>query len=305
MTNPLIKTVILTAWAALAALPFRACAEDSAPGLTGIEAVASKVSPDYIRTKLPDGAFKPEFYSFGNGGNWGGEIKDETIDKMTFIDVAKVIAPALASQKYIPAQDPKTTRLLVMLYWGTTAVPPPYENDTLYQNYNQALEEYRLLLSVRPPQVDEANDVLSSGLHQLEMENHIRDRLDFKNAAMLGYDMSGLIGTERGNYLAHTALRNERDDEVQEIEDNRYFIVLMAYDFQLMWKQKKHKLLWEARFSINEKHNRFDKALPAMAQYAARYFGQPSNGLVRQRLLNENVEIGEPTLIQFLTEPTK
>jgi hypothetical protein len=137
------------------------------------------------------------------------------------------------------------------------------------------------------------------------MENHIRDRLDFKNAAMLGYDMSGLIGTERGNYLAHTALRNERDDEVQEIEDNRYFIVLMAYDFQLMWKQKKHKLLWEARFSINEKHNRFDKALPAMAQYAARYFGQPSNGLVRQRLLNENVEIGEPTLIQFLTEPTK
>ena len=79
----------------------------------------------------------------------------------------------------------------------------------------------------------------------------------------------------------------------------------MAYDFQLLWKQKKHKLLWETRFSINQKHNEFDKTLPAMAEYAARYFGQPSNGLVRERLLNDHVEVGQPTLIQFMAEPKK
>ena len=90
-----------------------------------------------------------------------------------------------------------------------------------------------------------------------------------------------------------------------EIEQNRYFVVLMAYDFQLLWKQKKHRLLWEARFSVNEQHNQFDKALPAMAQYAARYFGQPTNGLIRQRLLNDRVDIGEPTLIQYLSGPKK
>ncbi|HEY5227572.1 MAG TPA: hypothetical protein VIJ19_03470, partial [Opitutaceae bacterium] len=101
-------------------------AENSAPGLEGIEAVASKVSSDYIRTKLPDGSFKPECYSFGKGGNWGGEFKDETIDKLDFMDVARVIAPALESQKYIPARDPSATKLVVMVYWGTTAVPPPY-----------------------------------------------------------------------------------------------------------------------------------------------------------------------------------
>jgi hypothetical protein len=289
----------------LAALPQGARAEDGAPGLTGTEAVASKVSPDYIRAKMPDGSFKPEFYSFGKGGFWGSEISDETIDQMGFMDVLHAIAPALSSQKYVPATDPKATRLLIMVYWGTTTVPPPYEMDSLYQNYWQAQEQYHILMSEIPPQVDEANDILTSGLHQLAIENRIRDRTDFKNAAMLGYDMSGLIGTEYGNYLKHTAMGTERNDEFNEIEDNRYFVVLMAYDFQLMWKEKKHKLLWEARFSINEKHNQFDKALPAMATYASHYFGQPSHRLIRQRLLQGNVEIGEPTLIQFLTEPRK
>jgi hypothetical protein len=289
----------------LASLPI-ACAENNAAGVEGIEAVSSKVAKDYVRAKMPDGSFQPEFYSFGPGGNWGGEIKDLTIDKLTFLNVAHVIAAPLAGQKYLPATDPSKTKLLIMVYWGTTAVPPPYEEDTLYHNYNESVTEYRNLLEEAKGSIaanaiiDEANDVLSSGLHQLDIENHIRDRLDFKNAAMLGYDSSGLVGTDYGKYISHTALRQEGDDERAEIEENRYFIVLMAYDFQLLWKQKKHKLLWETRFSISQRHNEFDKTLPAMTKYAARYFGQPSNGLVRERLLNDHVEIGEPTLIQFV-----
>jgi hypothetical protein len=278
-------------------------AESNAPGIEGTEAVSSKVSGDYIRSKAPDGSFVPELYSFGKGGYWGGEFRDDTIDKMDFMDVVRNIAPPLEAQQYIPGKDPSRTRLLIMVYWGTTAVPPPYENDTLYQNYWQALQEYRILLASGDG--IEADEVLSSGLHQLDMANGIRDRLDFKNAALLGYDASGRIGTDWGKYLSHTALKNEGNDERDEIEENRYFVVLMAYDFRLLWKQRKHKLLWEARFSINEKHNQFDKALPAMARYASRYFGQPTNGLIRQRLLQDHVEIGEPTLIQFLRDPTK
>jgi hypothetical protein len=297
-------------WAGIAlvlALVFasRGRSENNAPGIEGVEAVSSKVAPDYIRAKLTDGTYKPEYYSFGKGGNWGGEIKDDTIDKLGFMDIARTIAPSLESQKYFPARDPATTKLVIMVYWGTTAVPPPYDEDPLYQGYFAAVEESRILLSGIPPQVDESNDVLSSGLHELDIENGIRDRLDFKNAGMLGYDASGLVGTDRGKYLSHTALRMEGDDERAEIEENRYFIVLMAYDFQLMWKQKKHKLLWEARFSISERHNQFDKALPAMTEYAARYFGQPTNGLIRKRLLNDHVEVGDPTMIEFIGEPKK
>jgi hypothetical protein len=126
----------------------------------------------------------------------------------------------------------------------------------------------------------------------LTMENHDRDKRDFENAAMLGYDSPGIIGTEYGNYVRGTPLSVERDDLYNEIEENRYFVVLMAYDFQLIWKQKKHKLLWQTRFSISERRNAFDRALPLMAQYASKYFGQDSHGLLRERVPEGRVEIG-------------
>ena len=66
----------------------------------------------------------------------------------------------------------------------------------------------------------------------------------------------------------------------------------MAYDFQLLWKQKKHKLLWETRFSIRQRHHDFDKDLPAMANYASRFFGQDTNGLIHDSIPLGHVDIG-------------
>lgn len=278
------------------------CAED---GINGITAVSARVAKGYARTKLSDGSYQPESYAFGEGGYWGGELKDLTIDKLKFIDVARVISAPLASQKYLPARDPKKTRLLIMVYWGTTAVPPPYQDDTLYQNFQHAIEEYRILMASGA--ADEAMNVYYAGLVQLNIENGIRDRLDYKNAKMLGYDteFSSLVATDYGEHIKQTALGVEQRDQVAEIEDHRYFVVLMAYDFRLMWKEKKHKLLWETRFSINESHNAFDKALPVMAQFASRYFGQATGGILRTRIQDGRVDIGELKSLGEVEAPKK
>ena len=82
-------------------------------------------------------------------------------------------------------------------------------------------------------------------------------------------------------------------DMLNELEEDRYFVVMMAYDFQMLWKQKKHKLLWETRFSVSEHGNRFDKQLGAMALYASKYFGQDSGGLVHKGLPDGKVELGD------------
>jgi hypothetical protein len=297
---------------AVLVIPAQAAGAEGA--VDGVTAVASKVSRDYVRTKLPNGSFQPESYAFGEGGNWGGEIKDLTIDQMKFMDVAKVIAAPLASQRYLPATDPRNTRLLIMVYWGTTAVPEPYSDSMAYEQFRMAS------VAMGTPAVDLSSKgyhALSSGNSRtggggddakwsaaaimLTMVNRARDRTDFSNAQMLGYDSPGLIGTEQGNYARGTAFGADRDDLYSEIEENRYFVVLMAYDFQLLWKQRKHKLLWETRFSISERRNQFDKALPVMARYASQYFGQDSNGLLRTRVPEGRVEVKEPTLVEFLT----
>ena len=299
----------------------------AAADLEGVTAVASQTSKDYVRAKLPNGSVAPETYAFGEGGKWQGEISDLSIDKLHFIDVAKVIAAPLASRKYLPATDPVETKLLIMVYWGTTAVPPPTSSSMAYSHLSdiqnriaQSQGLARAVASVANAAAgnkgyhpadgnagasDTQLDELSAAMTMLNIENRQRDRTDFNNALMLGYDSPGLIGTERGAYVRGTALSVDRDDLYAEIEENRYFVVLMAYDFQLMWKEKKHRLLWETRFSISERHNQFDQALPLMARYASQYFGQASNGLVRTRVPEGNVEVENPTLIELISDPKK
>jgi hypothetical protein len=288
---------------AFAAAQPHALASDEVNGVT---AVAAKVSNDYVRAKLPDGSFQPEFYTFGEGGIWGGEIKDPTFEKLNFKQVAHIIAMPLASQKYLPASDPNKTKILIMVYWGTTAVPESTTTSSVVQTFGEASSALSQAMNPHNPEPKGAQNAAmsewSSAMTLLNMENRLRDITDFKNAAMLGYDSTNLIGTEYGRYLAHTALGQEQRDEVAEIEENRYFVVLMAYDFQLMWKQKKHKLLWETRFSINERRNQFDKALPVMAQFASRYFGQDSNGLLRTRVPEGRVEVGAPKSLGEIPE---
>jgi hypothetical protein len=277
--------------------------------LEGVTAIASKVSNGYVRARLPNGSFKPEYYSFGAGGNWGGEFNDLTIDKLTFLDVAHVIAPPLATQKYLPAWDPKATRLLIMVYWGTTAVPQTADHSVVYSNFNNAEAALKQAFNPHNPEPIMAQNAVmaqwSAAMTIVNIANQERTQTNFLNAAMLGYDSPGLIGTEYGNHLRGTALGVERDDLVSEIEENRYFVVLMAYDFQLLWKQKKHRLLWETRFSISERRNAFDKALPFMAQYAAKYFGQDSHGLLRERVPEGRVDIGDLKSLGAVDAPGK
>jgi hypothetical protein len=276
----------------LATGPCRAADE-----VKGVIAVASKVSDDYVRTKLPSGRYPTEYYAFGEGGHWGGEIKDDSIDKLHFLDVAHIIAEPLAERDFLPARDPKTAKLLIMVYWGTTAVPGPASDSVAYDELSAAQAD--------KSGSDASMSELSSAMTMVDMENNIRDQLDFQNAAMLGYDAAGTIGTDYGSHIRGGPLGIERQELIDEIELNRYFVVLMAYDFPLLWKEKKHKLLWEARFSVNERSNSFDKALPLMAEYASRYFGRPTNGLLRTSVQDGEVEIGALKSLGEVPAPQK
>jgi hypothetical protein len=282
-------------------------------GLEGVTAVASRVSSDYVRARLPDGSFQPEYYSFGKGGKWEGEIDDATIDRLHFTDVAGVVAAPLAGQKYLPARDPRAARLLIMVYWGTTAVPGPASASIAYDQLSAAQANLNGFTTSSGTQSgangagpsSSAQSELAAAMTMVDIENHQRDKLDLQNARMLGYDSEGVIGTDYGNNIRGTAFAARRSELISEIEENRYFVVLMAYDFQLMWRQKKHKLLWETRFSISERRNAFDKALPLMAQYASRYFGKESHGLLRAQVAEGRVEVGEAKSLGVVEGPGK
>lgn len=214
-------------------------------------------------------------------------MKDDSIDLLSFLDVAHVFASPLASQNYIPSTDPAKTKLLIMVYWGLTHAPIPANESTtmsVLQDARDAVD--RASLATKKI----AEDELTTALAMEQAENLRREHDDLSNIEMLGYEswLSRTNGDKRG-----TAFEQDRRDLYDEIEQNRYFVVLMAYDFQILWKEKKHRLLWETRFSVRQEHHHFDKELPSLAQYASRYFGQDSGGLVHDKAPQGQVEVGD------------
>jgi hypothetical protein len=252
----------------LGSKPIAASAVESTVGVT---AVSSQVNKEYVRATLPDGSIRPEEYAFGEGGRSDAPFRDASIQKLSFMDVARVISTQLKNQSYIPAKSLDSEKLLIMLYWGTTTRPD--EVSTTSGHVFNA----------------------SGNGAMLYMDNIQRDLLDYKNAKILGYNIEGTIESDFGNFFTTSGMTGLLQAElISELEDNRYFVVLMAYDFQLLRRQNKHKMLWQTRFSINEAQNHFDRALPAMAQYASRYFGQDSHGLLRTHVPDGQVKVGEP-----------
>lgn len=279
-----------------ACLPLTALGFDTR-GANDVTAVCGQTSNDYIRTRLADSSYASESYVFGKGGVWGGAMQDASIDRPTFLDVAHAIAHPLADQNFLPSRDPGNTKLLIMVYWGTTHVPVRPEDSSVYKNLQQAnenfvniaTEEYADEAGVRRD--SPARDEIETAHAAVEIEDDLRKKQDALNAEMLGYD-SWWDATQM--YVGRGfGLDYRRKDMIDELEQERYFVVVMAYDFQLMYRQKKHKLLWETRFSIRQMHHEFDRDLPAMAQYASLYFGQDSNGLIHKSIPIGHVDIGE------------
>ena len=296
------RPLVLRKFALLAAVPALIGALPCAVKAEQYEAVAAKVSSDYVRAKNPDGSVQEETYAFGKGGYWSGPLADTTIDRLDFLDVAHTLALPLAAQHYVPAKDPKTTRLLIMVYWGTTVAPEGASDSPIYQNLQQASEALNRVWPASqqhdtygnslppPPQAVGQAEALTTAIAAVQAENRQRDLADRRNAMMLGYDSwwNATFDAQNG-----TALEVRKQDMLNELEEDRYFVVLMAYDFQLLEKEKKHKLLWETRFSIRERNNQFDKQLASMASEASKFFGKDSRGLNHDPLPEGRVELGE------------
>ncbi|HEY1765911.1 MAG TPA: hypothetical protein VGF85_13385 [Opitutaceae bacterium] len=304
-----LRSILTLSLAAVAALQPTARADDEAV------AIASQKSADYVRERLPDGSFKPETFAFADGGVWRG-AEGATKDDVDFMDVARTIARPLESEGYVATRDPNNTRLLIVVYWGTTQTPdhptdsvgserlqianaaalsanhpqavPSRPNDGWGWSPAQLAQGATIGYAIRSPDQIDADNAFTGALAEVAAENAKRDHVDLENAKVLGFDTVWTPSSdERG-----TALEQRQEDLVGEIESPRYFVVLMAYDFRMLWKEKHPKLLWETRFSIREQGDTISDHLAGMAQAARTYFGRNSGSLVRAPLPDGHVRVG-------------
>lgn len=261
-----------------------------------ITTVYSTAFNGYVRTKAPDGSFKPETYAFAQGKYMSGQARDGSIDNFPFLNLARMLAPYLGRQNYLPTSKPEQTDLLIVVHWGTTI---PYDQGT-YRTAVSGLGS--AVTAASTGSVAARPEDITGALMELNMENQVRNQTNARNAALLGY----LPEMKRSSDTMRVAgLGSYYDDLVSDVEEDRYFVILAAYDYHAAWKEKHRKLLWMTRVSISTRGNRFDEQLDAMIRSASQYFGQNSPGLIRQGVPEGKVKVGEPKVIGVVPDAGK
>lgn len=268
-----------------------------------VTAVFSKVSNGYHRQKQADGSFKREYYAIGRGTYVPGVSSDRSIDAVRFPQVAKLVAQFLAVQNYYFAEKPHDPEMVLEITWGRTTPFNDSVSRTQTDAFFSAANSYKAartaatnsprtndgIQSTASALADAARDEFEGELFQMQVSQDAKRKAVEHNARVLGY-------VEEINYRdnpsrfagAGTAF----DDLVSDVESERYYVIISAYDYRAA-ADGKTKPLWVTRVSVQKQGNKFNETLAAMLAQASRYFGQDSGRLVRQYQPEGKIKLGE------------
>lgn len=277
----------------------------------------STVSPEFERTRLPNGEWEEVTYALGRGQMLDPTGRDDSLIELSFEELGQILAKALLLENFVPTPGPEETDLVIVVSWGKTipASNPMGEvgmagmagimNDmnqlTSQIAQNDAAGTSRTVEGIDPSRAELSS--MQSELVSMTMMNQMaeekRRRANYHNAKLLGYapKMADLYSFDVAGGPQGGLLR----DLEEEIESPRYFVILQAYDFKTMWKEKKRNMLWSTRFSIRAKGEKFDEQVGNMAQAAASMFGKKSNRLSRQ-LLPGRAKFGEIEMVEVIED---
>lgn len=290
-----------------------------------VTAVYSGTYNGYHRQKEADGSFKPEYYALANGIFSAGASADRSLDGVKFPQIAGLVAQFLALRNYRFAQDSKQTDFVIVISWGKT-IPSSdalsRENlsttSSAFNDFKGSMDTLKKLEEeeaknggqpiTRGPDgaaskerilAAQAANQLQNNLYEMQMHQDMRRSADEYNARLLGY----VDEINRGDTPARFAgLGTNYDDLMADLESERYYFVISAYDFKTAAKEGKRKLLWATRVSIQAQGNKFNEAAALMLAKASRYFGQDSGRLLREFEREGKVNLGELQVVGVVPE---
>jgi hypothetical protein len=250
-------------------------------------AVNATALREYVRPTDAAGKPLPESYVFTPGKFFGGRTSDPRMSNTKFEEIVRWLAPNLAKQNYFPTREVSSANLLIMVHWGTTEIYEDPQEPIATDRLNTALSEFNSALEANGGIADPG--AVNAALGDRASADWSAQGAIARNSALLGYKPT--LTKEQQKVWASTTEQTMN----AELNEERYFVILMAYDYQLMRKEKKTKPLWITRISVRSPGTNFTEAMPAIAYAGASAFGRHIDGLVRVNVDSREarVELGE------------
>jgi hypothetical protein len=250
-------------------------------GLQGANRILIKAqaSEEYAKQRALGDKNKIQTYNFFEGRYYGGNSKDSSMERFTFMDIVEDMAVHLRRQGYYNNPVVGEGDLLIVVHYGATDYEESYFD---MMGYN-SMED-----------LGYSDDMDASALAEFQFNMSSLDTINRANDQSR-YGKARLLGMEEA-YKQSTSPW-EREDLEWQLTESRYFVVLMAYDLPLL-KQGETKLLWSTRYSIRAIGQSFDQAIKDMNLVAGDYFGKNLKGLNKTRVTDKSrVTIGEIEVI--------
>ena len=247
--------------------------------------VSALASPDYTERKFGAGKAAPESYVVMPGHHFEGFTVERSIDRMPFRRIAEVIAPELAKQNYWPAKDAKDADLLIVVHWGTTNPPPSNEElraqtSVLPDYIATAMMDWK----VRSEAARQSGDLVSALLAERNDEPARLMRLavlEMDTDQMSSYAsytrIAQLLGYVRRDQRQYSTTAAERGSLLNDIHQERYFIILRGYDLHARTREERSQAIWTVWLNMSSPGNNFQTALARMGMVAADYVGRTTH----------------------------
>ncbi len=292
------------------------CAELADHGV----AVSSSAFSDYSQAKYDGAAPKRETYVFMQGNYFPGVIADGSLQRLPFRRVAEMLAPELAKRAFWPAPAASSADLVLVVHWGVTspsekldkllAQDPPSRARVAGVDANTGVDYHAQVTDASNPSRGEplvsdqmvsdtfvgiaGADVMSVGFQQAV------ERTDQLGADYGTADAMKLLGYRR--HLQKMAerpfLTAEEATLRSDLESERYFVVIQAYDLRQM-RGRKPRLVWTLHLNMRSAGNNFREAVAMMGNVAVNYFGRNVDRVdtALPKVRQGQVTIGEITIV--------
>jgi hypothetical protein len=253
-------------------------------------AIKADASQEYLKERALNKNKEIQTYQFMEGHHFKGRSRDKSVEQFSFNEIIQELPQHLAKQNFYPNPVLGEGDLLIVVHYGVT----DFEDDPL---------EVMGIENMADISTIESGSVEIGSVESFDLMDSLNAALGFSDAFNSGGKMSrsqkaimlGIDGLDKPRTGSSTA----GYDYEQMLIEARYFVVLMAYDYQRFRKESEAKLLWSTRYSVRVAGHSFNTAFKEMNAVASDYFGLNYDKLTRKRLDDKsNVEIGDIEVIE-------
>lgn len=277
-----------------------------AENLVTVRAVANK---DYAALRAETSPPKPESFVVMKGKFYAGQTHDRTLEKKPFIEVARTVASDLRRQGYLTTRDTKTADLLIVIHWGVTDKVSRYsdfvltESGSMADASQQARDANTAAADIASGQAEGNSYAAMQEAHAAEAnyDNLARDLSSNLAATTWGAaDNSALLGFN-GVELGNTVFGSDKGATLKGMsEEERYFIIVTAYNFKKLRETRKAEILWVARLSTRAAGINFNMAVSRLSDAGGAVFGQSTDGVDFKKVKKREgrIEYGDLEVIE-------